>query len=208
MRMPRPFLLTLLIALCLALASAALAQYDPNAELPRPVNDIDEVKALPGYLIVNTDNLFLRSGDSARNTPVAILDGGTYLIVLGSNGREGGLAWWYVEVGGYEGWVKDEFVIVRGDLRGTPIVDSDGTLLSPALYVGYAAPLYDELTREGAVVCDITGDRFYLVLALNQSDATWIKVRATCAGRAVEGWVWAERGLLRNPAGVEIPVEG
>ncbi|MBK8022411.1 MAG: hypothetical protein IPK19_13545 [Chloroflexi bacterium] len=207
MRMTRPFLPVLLILLCLALTSVAVAQFDPNAELPRPVNNVDQVKAMDGYLIVNTDNLFLRSGDSAITTPVAILDGGTYLIVRGFNGLEGDRAWWYVQAGQYRGWVKDEFVIVRGDLRGTSIVDAEGTILSPALYIGVDAPLYNNLTNTGRVRCTIEGDRFYLVLAQNQTSPTWYKIRATCSAGTIDGWVWAQRGLLRNVAGVEIPVE-
>jgi hypothetical protein len=184
------------------------AQYDPNVELPRPTNPESAFANQPGYLIVNTDNLFLRTGDSARTNPVAILDGGTRLVVVGINGRTGDSAWWYVRVGGFNGWVKDSFVIVRGDLRGTPIAESDGTLIDPSLYIGVSAPIYDILSPAGKVICNVTGNRFYQVVAQNRAESpTWYRIQATCSAGRVEGWVWAARGLLRNSANLTIPVE-
>ncbi len=207
MRLSRFFFSVVLTVSLFAFGTAAFAQeYDPNAELPRPVNPASAIEGLSGYLIVNTDNLFLRTGDRARYSPIAILDGGTRLIVRGYNGREE-RPWWYVEVGGYKGWVTDEFVVVRGDLRGTPITDVDGTILSPALYIGYAAPIYDILSPAGEVICSVAGNRFYQVVAQNFSaDPTYFKIRATCGGATVEGWVQAIRGILRNSGGVTIPV--
>ncbi|MDZ4770852.1 MAG: hypothetical protein SGJ24_17130 [Chloroflexota bacterium] len=197
-----------LIALITVIAAPAAAQYDPNVELPRPTNSTQVIADQPGYLIVNTDNLNLRSGDSARTVPVAILDGGTELVVVGFNGRSGDRAWWLVEVGGLRGWVKDQFVIVRGDLRGTPIADSDGTILSPALYIGVTAPIFDILSVEGTIICNVPGNRFYAVVAQSRADdPTWYKIRALCAGQTVEGWVFAQRGILRNSANVSVPVE-
>src|SRR5690606_15566188 len=50
-----------------------------NSTAPRPTNAELDVDLLPGYLIVNTDNLSIRSGDGAQYTLVAIVDGGTRL---------------------------------------------------------------------------------------------------------------------------------
>jgi hypothetical protein len=199
----------LFVVVCLlAFGAPAFAQYDPNVPLPRPVNPQAAVDAERGYLIVNTSALHLRSGDSARTEPVAILNGGTLLLVRGINGRSGDAAWWFVEVGGLRGWVKDSFVIVRGDLRGTPIVNSAGTILSPALYIGVRAPIFDILTAGGKVVCQVPGDRFYGVVAQNRAESpSWYRIRAVCDGAPVEGWVFAQRGILRNSGGVTIPVQ-
>lgn len=202
----RPLWLAMIAALLLTVAPT-FAQFDPNATLPRPTNAQAQIDALPGYLIVNTDNLFLRSGDSPRTEPRAILDGGTRLIVLGLNGRTGDSEWWFVEVGGLRGWVKDSFVIVRGDLRGTPIASPEGVILSPAFYIGVAAPLYDILSPSGEVLCEVPGNRFYGVVATNSAEnPLWYKIRAVCNGAAVEGWVYGPRGILRNSADVDVPV--
>ncbi len=201
-------LLCLAVVCLLAFSAPALAEYDPNVPLPRPTNSEAAIAAERGYLIVNTSALHLRSGDSARTVPVAILNGGTRLLVRGINGRSGDSAWWFVEVGGLRGWVKDTFVIVRGDLRGTPIVDVAGTILNPALYIGVRAPIFDILTAGGKVVCEVPGDRFYGVVAQNRAESpSWYRIRAVCDGAAVEGWVDAQRGILRNSGGVTIPVQ-
>jgi hypothetical protein len=211
-----------MIAACLVLAIPAAAEfvisepsdgrvspaYALNSTPPRPV--LTPPEAIPAdltegaYLIVNTDNLFMRQGDAPEFAPVAILDGGTALIPLGTNGDDP--LWWYVQVGGERGWVKDEFVVLRGDARGLPEVEATGTLTLPRLYTGgenfiRTAPLY---LRN--YICLFPGDLEYEVIG-RTSDSDWLEIRGTCdTGALVEGWIPADNGLLRNPAGVAIPV--
>lgn len=207
MRPVRTLFGTFLIIALFAFGATAFAQYNPNEALPRPTNPTSAVADEAGYLVVFTDNLFMRTGDRAIYTPVAILDGGTYLIVLGNNGREGDRLWWYVQAGDLEGWVKDEFVVVRGNLSGTPVVEPEGVVIPPTLYIGYSAPVYDELTADGEVVCNTLPGQWFTVTAQNASDATWYQIRVICGSGVIEGWVWSEYGFLRNPAEVEIPIE-
>lgn len=181
---------------------------DPNLPPPRPDNPEGLAEAQPGYAIVNTDNLFLRSGDGPEYTPVGILDDGTRLVVLGSNGRlrTPESLWWYVEVGGLRGWVKDEFLILRGDLRGLPIVPVEGELIKPTLYISLSAPLYSSRAIGAGLLCTIPGGRLYNVLAADAATPTWYLIEAVCDNRLVNGWIQAERGLLRNPAGRRIHI--
>ena len=180
--------------------------YDPNAIPPRPVNPPGLVESLPGYAIVNTDNLFLRSGDGADYAPVGIVDGGTRLVVLGSDGKTGDSLWWYVEVGGMRGWVKSSFLILRGDLRGLPIVPVEGGITQPTLYVGVMNPIYNTASIGGRWLCEIPGNRLYVVVGRDASTAAWYRIQATCNGQTILGWISADAGLLRNPGGVDIPI--
>jgi hypothetical protein len=166
------------------------------------------VVSQPGYAIVNTDNLFMRTGDSPEFTPVGILDGGTRLIVLGSNGRFSSTdeLWWYVEVGGLRGWVKNEFLILRGDLRGLPIVPVVGEISQPTLYVGVNNPLFNSRSVGARVLCEIAGGQLYNVLAVDDVEPTWFLIEATCNGVQVNGWLPADRGILRNTGGVPINI--
>lgn len=180
--------------------------YDANAPLPRPVNPAGVAHGQAGYAIVSADNLYMRSGDGVAYTPVAILDGGTELLVLGSNGQITADLWWYVDVGGLRGWVSSQHLYLRGDLTAVPVVPVEGTLIPPTLYVGVANPIYNTPTVYGRGLCMIEGNRFYPVTARDTVLANWYRIEATCDGQPISGWIQLNRGLLRNPAGVEIPV--
>src|SRR5690606_23689561 len=104
-----------------------------NTAPPRPVNPPGLPQVLPGYAVVNTDNLSLRSGDSPRYEMLGVIDGGTELVVLGRNDDR---SWWYVQVGGMRGWVSSEFLALRGDLTGLPEVPVTGNLTQPYIYIG------------------------------------------------------------------------
>lgn len=181
---------------------------DPNAAPPRPQNPAGTAEAQPGYAIVNTDNLFLRSGDSPAYTPVGILDGGTRLVVIGSNGRLRApeSLWWYVEIGGLRGWVKDEFLILRGDLRGLPVMPVEGQFITPTLYVSLDNPLYSSRAIGGGLLCLIPGGQLYNVIAADGTTPAWYLIEADCDHRRVNGWIPADRGLLRNPSGRPVPI--
>ncbi|MCS7071566.1 MAG: SH3 domain-containing protein [Anaerolinea sp.] len=176
-----------------------------NQPPPRPINDPLLLIGEPGFLIVNTDNLNLRSGPGPEYSQIAVLDGGTRLIALGTNGDFRRL-WWYVEVGGLRGWVTNEFVIIRGDLRGLPVVPVRGELARPTLYIGVRNTLYSAPSPYSDPICDVGGDLFYYVLGADARAASWYLIEAECFGAAVTGWIQADRGLLRNPAGVALPI--
>jgi hypothetical protein len=178
---------------------------EANDAPPRPVNPPGLAELLPGYAIVNTDNLFLRSGDNADYTPVGIVDGGTRLVVLGSNGGDPEL-WWYVEVGGLRGWAKSEFLILRGDLRGLPIVPVQGEISPPTLYIGVENPILTVPAIGAGVVCVLPGGLLYPVIAQDTLEASWYQLEVNCNGTIVQGWIPASAGLLRNTGRVDIPV--
>lgn len=195
-----------LTPLLTSIPAGGASTYDPNAALPRLVNPAGIAQRQPGYAIVSADNLYLRSGDGVAYTPVAILDGGTELVVLGSNGQITADLWWYVEVGGVRGWVSSQFLYLRGDLTGIPAVPVTGTLIPPTLYVGVDNPIYNTPSVNGRGLCLIQGNRFYTVTARDTILANWYRIEAACDGQPIYGWIQLDRGLLRNPAGVEIPI--
>jgi hypothetical protein len=201
----RPLLVMIAILLLMIAVLPAAAQYDPNADLPRPTNPANAVRDLEGYLIVTVDNLFLRSGDGPQYTPLAIIDGGTRLIPLGWNGLVRQSAWWYVQVGGFTGWVSNQHVAVRGDLSDIPIVPVTGEIIPPTLYVGARNPVY---SRPGSirVLCTLPGGEFHIVTGRDAEAENWYRIRVVCGGLPVEGWIQADRGLLRNPGGVSLPI--
>lgn len=180
--------------------------FDPF-NLPRPTNPPGVAEANEAYGIVNTDNLNLRTGDGLDYARIAVLDGGTTLILLGRNGANtaGGL-WWYVEVGGLRGWVKNEFIILRGDASGIGVSDERGALASVYLILGVDNFLRTVPSPGASVLCIIPGGINYPVLAKDAVQASWFEIRADCGGRAVTGWVPAESGFLRNESGRDIPI--
>lgn len=173
-----------------------------NVTAPRPTNPEGSVSADPGYLIVNTDNLNIRSGDGAEYTIVAKVDGGTELIVLGRNAAR---TWWYVSVGDILGWVSGELTIIRGDLTGIPTVPVTGDIAAPTLFVYSATSIYSDPTLESTPVCEIAGNQEYYVIGRTTAE-TWYELQANCGGGTVTGWVREAAGALRNPAGSFIPV--
>ena len=182
------------------------APLELNAVPPRPVNPPALLAGQPGYAVVNTDNLFFRTGDSPNYSVIGIVDGGTELAVLGRNEER---TWWYVQVGGLRGWVKGEFLILRGNLTGVPEVPVLGSLTQPSLYVGYTGnPVYSLPNNFGGAVCAIPGNREFAVVGRTAA-SDWFLLEVPCGedGEAnALGWLQADRGLLRNPAGLVIPV--
>lgn len=175
-----------------------------NAAPPRPINPEWLAEGQPGYAVVNTDNLNLRSGDSPRYTVVGIVDGGTRLVVLGRNADR---TWWYVQVGGLRGWVNAEFLILRGDLTGVPEVPVLGEYTQPSFYLWVDTPLL-ALPRPGApALCAVPGWLSYQIVG-RDAGSNWYQIAAACGGVDTAGWVLAEQGAARNPAGVFIPVTG
>lgn len=172
-----------------------------NVTAPRPKNPEGSVRGSEGYLIVNTDNLNVRSGDGAEYTVVAKVDGGTELIVLGRNASR---TWWYVQIGDILGWVNGELTLIRGDLTRIPIVPVTGEIAAPTLFLYSTTSLRTGPEVDSAAICDIRGNQEYYVIGRTASSG-WYELQANCGG-TVTGWVRETSGGLRNPAGSFIPV--
>lgn len=159
-----------------------------------------------GFLIVNTYALNVRSGPGAQYTILATVAGGDELHVVGRNdGREN---WWYVELAnGQRGWVNNIHVLLRGNLSGAPVIANQGVLIQPTLYIGFAGNLiYPSLPHDGNAVCALPGRSEFPIIG-RSSQSSYYQIVATCQdGTAVTGWVEAQIGIVRNPAGVEFPV--
>lgn len=174
-----------------------------NETPPRPVNPEWLAEEQPGYAIVNTDNQFLRTGDNPDYTVIGIVDGGTRLAVLGRNEDR---SWWYVQVGGLRGWMSAEFLILRGDLTGIREVPVQGSIIAPTLYVGFGGnPVYALPQLGTATLCTIPGGQEYAIIGRTRG-SSWYQVEVICNGLGTSGWLPAEQGLVRNPAGVPIPI--
>jgi hypothetical protein len=174
-----------------------------NTVPPRPINPSGLAETQPGYAVVNTDNLFLRTGDGPRYEVIGIVDGGTHLIVLGRNKDR---SWWYVQVGGLRGWVSSEFLVLRGDLTGIQEVPVTGSFTAPSLYVGFPGNLVYTLPRVGAApLCALPGNTEFRIVG-RTSNTAWYEIEITCDGQELTGWLPADLGIVRNPAGVRIPV--
>lgn len=180
--------------------------YSANDIPPRPVNPLGLAPAQRAHGIVNTDNLFLRQGDDVTYATIGILDGGTELFLLGTNGKAGDSLWWYVEVGGLRGWASSQFIILRGNASGLPVVEVLGEPATPVFYIGsenwvYAAPDY-----AATILCLAPGNRFYEIVGKDFETANFFLVEATCEIGDVTGWIAAPFGIVRNTGQVTIPV--
>ncbi len=171
-----------------------------NSVAPRPVGSQDLVESQDGYLLVNVDNANLRSGDDARYTVVAIVDGGTPLVALGQNGDG---SWWYVQAGEIRGWINNELVIIRGDLSDVPLVPVTGDITRPTLFVHITQPIFD--APGGSVLCTIAPGQEYYINWRTDFEPVWYGIEATCGGQTVIGWILGENGSFRNSGGVNIP---
>ncbi|MEO0596717.1 MAG: hypothetical protein AAF126_11440, partial [Chloroflexota bacterium] len=106
-------------------------------EAPQPEN-IEGVEDITGnYLIVATGAANLRSCAEPTCTQVAIVNAGEVLIPIGSNGAaDSESLWWYVQVGEVYGWIWNEITVVRGDLSGLPVIETEGEPIPPVAAVG------------------------------------------------------------------------
>ncbi len=175
---------------------------DPNAVPPRPVNARDVSQDLIGHLVVNTDNLSLRTGDAPEYSLVGIVDGGTILVPLGRN-RD--FTWWYVQAGDLIGWAKAEFLVARGNLTDVPVVEAAGVIAPVTLVVFLDAQLLSAPRDTALPLCTIAGNHEYNVIGRNRTE-TWYEVQATCDNAVVNGWLNATVGVVRNPASIPVPI--
>jgi hypothetical protein len=173
-----------------------------NTVPPRPTNSEDIVNQLPGFLLVNTDNLSLRSGAGAEYTMVGIVDGGTVLVPLGRNPK---FSWWYVQAGEIVGWAKAEFLIARGDLTDVPVVPSQGDITEPRFFLYSTMPLASAPLDNALPLCTIPGNLEYLITGRTKA-SDWYEIQTTCDNALVKGWLPVGQGAIRNPATVFIDV--
>jgi hypothetical protein len=173
-----------------------------NGVPPRPDNVDELIDQLPGFLIVNTDNLSVRSGDDTKFTLVAIVDGGTELIPLGRNLD---FSWWYVQAGDTVGWAKAEFLIARGDLTAVPVVPSNGEIAQPKFFLYSHIALKSDARAGSLELCSVPGQLEYLIVG-RDAKANWYEIQAICDNTVVKGWVPATQGAVRNQSESFIPV--
>jgi hypothetical protein len=197
---------SLVVLLLLVGAAVASAQdggdVSPSVPLntapPRAYGTRESVAGEKGWLVVNTSVANLRSGDGVHYTVVGRSRGTSELRVLGRNANS---SWWLVTVGDLTGWISNAIVAVRGDLRGTPVVEAQGVVELPRGVV-YADNVTRIIPVEGAeVLCAVEGGFEYYIVG-QSSDRIWFQLDTPCGG----GWIRGASIAVRNPASLEIPV--
>jgi hypothetical protein len=173
-----------------------------NAVPPMGLNPENIGPLYPGYLVVNTAWLNIRSGDGPQYTLVGRLAGGTELEVLGVNPAR---TWWYIEAGDIKGWVINDYVVNRGDLSDTPVVVAQGELRPVRFFLYLDAPMWALPGRGGGSLCWLEGEKEYLVVGRSFTGLS-IKVEAECDGEVVTGWFPHDEGAIRNDGDLRIPV--
>lgn len=168
------------------------------------IDNVAELLNLAGYGIVNTPRLNMRTGAGVQYTRIAILDGGTELIMLGHNPAG---TWWYVQVDDLVGWVSGDYVALRGNVQETHIVPPQGEI-EPARFILYDDyPLYAGASGNSGILCTLPGNiEFPVVGRTAMSD--WFQVQTTCNGTPITGWVSGALGALRTSGARPIPVTG
>jgi uncharacterized protein YgiM (DUF1202 family) len=169
---------------------------------PSGTNSDADIAALPGYALVNTSFLNLRSGDGPEYTIVGRVDGGDKLIVLGRNES---LSWWFVKAGDVVGWVISDFILLRGDLTDVPEVVAVGEIALPRFFL-YSDNVLRATAASGSEgLCTVAKSLEYEIVGRN-SDLSQVKVNAVCNNTPVQGWLAVDQGAVRNIGNVAIPV--
>lgn len=173
-----------------------------NAVPPLGVNPENIAPLYDGYLLVNTAWLNMRSGDGPEYTLVGRVSGATELTVLGVNEER---TWWYVESGDIKGWVNNEYVVNRGDLRAVPVVFAQGELRPVRFFLYLDTHLWALPGKGGGSVCWLEGEKEYVVVGRTITSLSF-KIEADCGGEMVTGWVPFDEGAIRNDGDLRIPV--
>ena len=173
-----------------------------NAVPPMGLNPENIGPLYEGYLVVNTAWLNIRSGDGPEYTLVGRLAGGTELVVLGVNPAR---TWWYIEAGEIKGWVHNEYVVNRGDLRDVPVVVGQGELRPVRFYLYLDTQLWALPGRGGGQICWLEGEQEYLVVGRSFTGLS-IAIEVDCNGEIMTGWVPHDEGAVRNDGDLRIPV--
>lgn len=176
---------------------------DPNLPIEVTPTPLPPQDTRRGYLIVNTDNLNVRTGPGAEYTVLTVLNGGTELEAIG---RTEDFEYWYIHYEGLRGWIPAGLVIIRGDLTGTPVVVTQGEIIQPTWINGAEGnPIFAELPHDGVPACTLPANTEFRVVG-RSGGGNWYQILANCNGEPIIGWVEQELGLFRNPAGVVLPI--
>lgn len=176
----------------------------PGQAPPVPSTDAAIIEQLPGYAIVNAEALNLRSGDAPEYSIVGVVRGGTRAAVIGRNQQ---FSWWLLDVGGVRGWANADFLFLRGDLTDVPIVEARGEFTPVTMVTFVEQPVYrvagSDLNRD--ILCNVLPGE-YRVVGRNATTDHY-QLQAVCDnGVPVAGWLPAENGAVRNPAGIVLPI--
>lgn len=205
--MKRALVSVLLIAIGVLMGASVIYAQDGVTSSPSiPINvhpthvsaGYDSVKGLKGFLIVNTATANLRSGDGLQYTVVAHVKGGSYLKVLGRNANA---SWWYVTVGDFTGWISNQLVIIRGSLRGTPVVVPAGEIDTPRLYLFRNQFVKIVPVEDSDNLCEVAGALEYYIVG-NSSDRLWFELETPCG----KGWIRGALGAVRNAGNLPIAI--
>jgi hypothetical protein len=173
-----------------------------NTLPPSGENSDDDIAAQPGYAIVNTGYLNLRSGDGPEYTIVGRVAGGDNLIVLGRNKP---MSWWLVQAGDVVGWALGDFLFLRGDLTDVPVVVPVGEIALPRFFLYSDNVLRKTKSPESDALCTVAKNLEYEIVGRN-SNLSRVKVNAVCDNTPVQGWLSVDQGAVRNTGDVAIPV--
>lgn len=176
---------------------------NPDAPVVITATPMPTVVARRGYLIVNTDNLNIRTGTGPQYTVQITVDGGTELDVLG---RTEDFSYWYVSYQGIRGWVPAGLVLIRGDLTDTPVVITEGEIIQPTWINGAEGnPIFATLPHDGIPACTLPANTEFRIVG-RSGGGNWYQILANCGGEPIIGWVQQDLGITRNPAEVIIPI--
>lgn len=175
----------------------------PGFEVPVATSSAAEIERLPGYGIVDIDNLYLRTGGGPNYTRVAVVDGGTRVRILARNEQ---FSWWLVNAGGFTGWASAEYIIVRGDVRGVPVLSGVGELIPVTIVTSLPQRIYSApATFNDNYICDIIPFE-HVAIGRDRFNAFYQIISQCEDGTVVTGWVPTEAGAVRNPASLRLPV--
>lgn len=173
-----------------------------NVLPPSGENSDDAIAAQPGYALVNTGYLNLRSGDGPEYTIVGRVAGGDKLIVLGTNAAKN---WWFVQAGDLVGWALGDFLFLRGDLTDVPEILPVGEIALPRFFLYSDTVLRATKVPGSEGLCTVAKNLEYEIVGRN-ADLSQVKVNAVCESTPVQGWLAVDQGAVRNIGSVAIPV--
>lgn len=185
----------------LVIDPALLPNYGPSQGIADPAN-------LAGYVITNRSPMNFRAGPGAEYRSLGYMLGGVNFVPTGRNESQ---TWWRVRTtSGVEGWLRSEFMILRGDLSGVPVIETfNSNLLAPATFVtSLTKPIYTEPREaDDYKLCDLAAGE-YAIEGSNPRGSYYLLAGRCVDGRQVKGWVPAilDFGVLRNPSGGVLPV--
>jgi uncharacterized protein YgiM (DUF1202 family) len=154
----------------------------------------------PGWVVVNTGHLNIRSGPGAQYTIVGTVAGGTELDVTGF-APDG--VWYRVRGDFGEGWLNIEFAVFRGDGRYIPVIRGiTGFLATPKAMITNAVTLYAAPNSTMGVIGTVSGP--LEVNAVARTDAfDWVQLETSIGF----GWVMTNAVTISGDAAL-IPVVG